>query len=163
MSGMVRPPQLAGLTYLQEKTQIWRENSFPPEDRTAPLQALGVAEEYFELGLACGRLSHATLKMKQGIRGSKAEHVAAAEDAIGDMAIYLMGVCSSLDLDFATCILKAWDEVQQRDWSKNKQDGIANPEPSQAVGPICSECGGLMKLTKAHHTCTMCGHNDGRG
>lgn len=105
------------LTYIQEQTQAWREQSFPAEHRTAPLQALGVCEE-------AGELAHAVLKMEQGIRGTREEHIAAAQDAVGDIVIYLMGLCTSLDINLEWCIAIAWAEVEQRDWSKNKQDGV---------------------------------------
>ena len=51
--------------------------------------ALGLIEEL-------GELSHAILKQRQNIRGSSEEHDAAAKDAVGDMAIYLLDVVSSI-------------------------------------------------------------------
>lgn len=102
---------------LQELAEEWRSNSFPPEHTTPPLQALGVCEE-------AGELAHAVLKGVQGIRGTEAEHRMAAADAVGDIVLYLTGVCTAMGLDMQTCIEDAWDQVKQRDWSKNKQDGV---------------------------------------
>ena len=105
------------LQELQDKTQLWREHSFPPEHRTAVMQALGGAEE-------AGELAHAILKMEQGIRGDKIKHVGEVADSVGDIIIYLAGICSSLDLDLQTCVEAAWAEVSKRDWSKNPETGL---------------------------------------
>jgi NTP pyrophosphatase (non-canonical NTP hydrolase) len=107
------------LTWLQINAQKWREHSFPPEHRSVELQALGVCEE-------AGELAHAILKMKQGIRGSEVEHMTEARDAVGDIIIYLAGVCSSLGISLHSCVYAAWIGVAQRDWSKNKTDGVSN-------------------------------------
>lgn len=107
------------LRRLQHESQRWREHSFPPEHRTAELQALGVCEE-------AGELAHAILKSAQGIRGSDMDLRAAAGDAVGDTIIYLAGLCTSKGLDLEECVANAWKEVAERDWSKYKQDGIAH-------------------------------------
>lgn len=104
------------LSELQSDTQAWREKNFPPEHRTAELQALGVCEE-------AGELAHSVLKRFQGIRGTDAEHLAAIEDAAGDITIYLCGLFSSLGLDYEAAVSKAWTNVQQRDWQANPMDG----------------------------------------
>jgi NTP pyrophosphatase (non-canonical NTP hydrolase) len=104
------------LDFLQEKAQLWREHSFPPEHRTAVLQALGVSEE-------SGELAHATLKREQGIRGTDEEHAAAERDAVGDIVIYLAGFCSSRGYSLQQCVEDAWQGVCKRDWSKYKEDG----------------------------------------
>lgn len=108
---------ISQLSYLQGKAELWRENSFPEEHRTAVLQALGVAEE-------SGELAHAILKMEQGIRGTRKEHLEAAADAVGDIVIYLTGVCSALGINIGTAVSEAWEQVEKRDWSKNKKDGL---------------------------------------
>ena len=51
--------------------------------------AIGVVEEL-------GELAHAVLKKRQGIRGTTEEHDAAARDAVGDIAIYLLDVVNSI-------------------------------------------------------------------
>lgn len=107
------------LRALQVQSQEWRERCFPPEHRTAAMQAMGVAEE-------TGELCHAILKMTQGIRGSEYEHKVEAADAVGDIIIYLAGVCSSLDLDLDDCVHTAWAQVKNRDWSTYKETGVAD-------------------------------------
>ena len=60
---------------------VWVEHNFPGEPQ--PESSLfGVIEEL-------GELAHAHLKQSQGIRGE--EHEAEAQDAIGDLTIYLLG------------------------------------------------------------------------
>jgi NTP pyrophosphatase (non-canonical NTP hydrolase) len=81
------------------------------------LQALGVCEE-------AGELAHAVLKMTQGIRGTEKEHLNEAADAVGDIVIYLAGLCSSLELSLQACVDEAWLQVLERDWSKNKETGV---------------------------------------
>lgn len=102
--------------WLQEKAQLWREHSFPPEHRTAVLQTLGISEE-------SGELSHAVLKREQGIRGTDEEHAASERDAVGDIVIYLTGFCSSRGYSLQECVEEAWAGVCKRDWSKYKGDG----------------------------------------
>ena len=95
------------LPFLQAKVHTWRERNFPDADDTQ--QLLGIAEE-------CGELSHAHLKAMQRIRGSQAEHDAAARDAIGDLAIYMMGYCSYRGWDLMEIIQETADHVLKRDW-----------------------------------------------
>lgn len=105
------------LTWLQRNSQAWREHSFPPEHRTAPLQALGVCEE-------AGELAHAVLKMEQGIRGDSEQHTKEVVDAVGDIVIYLAGLCTSLGISLQAAVYSTWIGVANRDWSKFKQDGV---------------------------------------
>ena len=107
------------IRFVQVESQKWRTHSFPPEDRTVELQALGVCEE-------AGELAHAVLKRRQGIRGTEAEHIGEIRDAVGDIIIYLCGLCSSIGLDVETCLKIAWVEVAQRDWSEHKETGVAS-------------------------------------
>lgn len=104
------------LDFLQYMAQMWREHSFPPEHRTAVLQALGVCEE-------SGELAHATLKRETGIRGTDEEHAASERDAVGDIVIYLTGFCSSRGYSLQECVEEAWQGVCKRDWSQYKEDG----------------------------------------
>lgn len=82
------------------------------------MQALGVAEE-------TGELCHHVLKMEQGIRGTAAEHLDGIADAVGDICIYLSGLCSALGLDFELCVRDAWNEVKERNWRANKETGTS--------------------------------------
>jgi len=76
---------------------------------------LGVIEEI-------GELAHAILKSSQGIRTNE-DHIAAIEDAIGDLMIFLLDFCARNDLNLDTILRKTWNDVQQRDWKKNKETG----------------------------------------
>jgi NTP pyrophosphatase (non-canonical NTP hydrolase) len=105
------------LRFLQQESQKWRQHSFPPEHRTAVLQALGICEE-------SGELAHAVLKREQGIRGDDEQHSRDERDAVGDIVVYLAGFCSSRGYDLEACVKSAWRGVAQRDWTKNKIDGV---------------------------------------
>jgi NTP pyrophosphatase (non-canonical NTP hydrolase) len=67
-----------------------------------------------------GELAHAHLKMEQGIR---AANRAEAQDALGDILIYMASYCNTNGYDMATCLENAWEEVSQRDWIKFPTDG----------------------------------------
>jgi NTP pyrophosphatase (non-canonical NTP hydrolase) len=114
------------LKFLQSESQKWRQHSFPPEHRTASLQALGVCEE-------AGELAHAVLKMEQGIRGTRDEHLMEAADAVGDIVIYLAGLSTSLGLDLERCVKSAWAQVAQRNWKDYKETGIEDARASGAA------------------------------
>jgi NTP pyrophosphatase (non-canonical NTP hydrolase) len=74
------------LTALQDALAAWEARNFAPVN---PLhRALGVAEE-------AGELCHAVLKRDQGIRGTHEGHTAKIRDAIGDIAIFCMQICSA--------------------------------------------------------------------
>ena len=70
-----------------------------------------------------GELAHAHLKKEQGIRTNE-DHEAKKIDAIGDVVFYLLDYCNKEGLDFETCINTALKEIEQRDWRKNKINGI---------------------------------------
>jgi NTP pyrophosphatase (non-canonical NTP hydrolase) len=115
------------LKFLQEESQKWRDANFPLEHRTPELQALGVAEE-------AGELAHCILKMIQGIRGTEAEHLKAAGDAMGDIIIYLCGLASNLGLDLEQEVYKAWLQVSKRNWVENKVTGILDEKQVGGAG-----------------------------
>ncbi len=97
---------------LQKEQAKWSQRNFGEQPAYRPL--LGVGEEV-------GELNHAHLKMEQGIRGSRAEHIAAAKDAVGDIVIYLADYCTRMGFDLEACVSLAWDEVKERDWKMNPQ------------------------------------------
>lgn len=105
----------------------WREHNFP--EYTLWDQALGVSEE-------TGELCHSVLKMKQGIRGSTHEHLNGISDAVGDIIIYLTGVCDAAGLSLLACVSHAANEVLKRDWIQNPRDGtvsgVGADKPSDA-------------------------------
>lgn len=99
----------------QEEMHGWRVANFPYAN--AGQQLLGVVEEV-------GELSHHHLKELQNIRGSDEYHQAQAQDAVGDILIYLMGYCSYRGWSMGECMHNAWAEVQKRDWIANRNTGI---------------------------------------
>jgi len=105
------------LRQIQDEAGQWREHNFPPADRTAAMQTLGVCEE-------SGELAHAVLKDAQGIRGTHEEHLAEAKDAAGDIVIYLCGVADAMGFDLATAVETAWAQVKDRDWTQHKMTGL---------------------------------------
>lgn len=117
------PPTWAALVIpeldvLQAEIAHWELRNFGGQPAVNPL--LGVVEEV-------GELCHGHLKMAQGIRGTHEVHEAAIDDAVGDIIIYLFNYCSRTNRKVSTCLAKAWDQVQRRDWLQGK--------------PLCDECG----------------------
>jgi NTP pyrophosphatase (non-canonical NTP hydrolase) len=108
------------LTWLQAQHDAWESVNFPTSRQNSMHSLVGVVEEV-------GELAHALLKKDQQIRGSAAEHDAEAKDAIGDIFIYMAGLCNKNGWNMESCIRKAWIEVANRDWTKNKQDGKVEP------------------------------------
>lgn len=98
---------------LQQETAEWRDKNFPgytPED-----QLLGAIEEL-------GELAHAHLKAKQGIRGNEnLQHQ--AEDAVGDLIIYLAGYCSAAGLELQEVVEVTWQHVRKRNWIEDPERG----------------------------------------
>lgn len=76
---------------------------------------LGMVEEL-------GELSHAHLKVEQGIRTNE-DHEAARKDAIGDLLIYLLDYCGVHDLDAEEILEQTWGAVKKRNWKQNPSDG----------------------------------------
>lgn len=101
------------LSSLQGEVQVWVKKNFG--DEPAHRALLGAFEEL-------GELSHAHLKMEQGIRTTE-DHVAAAKDAIGDTIIYLADYCNRRGFDLEEIVTQTWAEVVLRDWKKNPTSG----------------------------------------
>jgi NTP pyrophosphatase (non-canonical NTP hydrolase) len=105
---------------IQAEQRVWALRNFGPETYSYHVDGLkcllGVGEEV-------GELMHAHLKHEQGIRGDPSEHINAAQDAVGDICIYLMDYCNRRGWDFGQLIDRAWSQVRDRDWKANKQDG----------------------------------------
>lgn len=104
------------LGQLQTEQGRWVAHNFPDENPHSPL--LGLAEEV-------GELAHAHLKNEQKIRGSEAEHKAAAADAIGDIVIYLASYCNRNGFELEACVDRAWAEVRARDWKRYPTNGLS--------------------------------------
>lgn len=112
---MIKDGKSMYLVAFQVEVSMWSRKNFPNNKPHHPL--LGLAEEV-------GELSHAHLKLEQGIRGVPAEHIAAKKDAVGDILIYLADYCDRNDIDMAECLQVTWDTVSKRDWTKNPQSGV---------------------------------------
>lgn len=103
---------------LQKQHQLWADHNFPNQPPVEPL--LGLVEEV-------GELSHARLKMVQGIRGMADGNAfrEAERDAVGDIFVYLMSYCNASGLDLEAVVDDVWGTVRKRDWRANPQDGEA--------------------------------------
>lgn len=109
---------MADLTFgrLQAEVREWSTRNFG--DRATHQPLLGLVEEV-------GELSHSHLKQEQGIRGTPAEHEAAAKDAIGDILVYLADYTAGRGWNLQAIIEDVWGQVKQRDWKKNPATGQA--------------------------------------
>ena len=114
-------------TELQTVLGEWQRRNFPNAHRLEPV--VGVAEEMGEawdaiLGLvtagslsaAVGRVSHAALKLHQGIRGTPEQLREKLVDAVGDLMIFTVNMCTRFDLDLQEIVDRTWAEVSKRDW-----------------------------------------------
>lgn len=106
------------LRELQRQRARWADENFGPTP--AWQNTLGVCEE-------AGELAHAILKRAQHIRGDDDKHQADAEDAVGDIVMYLMGVCDNLNVYLEDVIQDVAKRVMQRDWVKHPDDGGPSP------------------------------------
>lgn len=105
------------LRKIQEEQRVWARYNFGERDTGDADDALfGVVEEV-------GELSHAHLKLKQGIRGSAESLEAEARDAIGDILIFMMDYCCARGWDMQDILTETWDEVKQRDWKRFPKNG----------------------------------------
>lgn len=128
------------LQLLQQKLHRWEVRNFGNSPYVN--HALGVSEETGELaeavlhhlatfqslqrsllniGAGAGKLSHAVLKHAQRIRGMGDEALLRekAGDAIADITIFAMNLCSNLGLDYETLVRETARDVMKRDWRKN--------------------------------------------
>lgn len=89
-----------------------------PPDAPAYRPLLGIVEEL-------GELAHAHLKGEQGIRLTPEQVLEKKKDAVGDLFVYAADYCNRNGLTLPECIERAWGEVRDRDWRKNKMDGVS--------------------------------------
>ena len=117
------------LSEIQKEQRPWVLHNF---GGGRPMHSLlGVVEEV-------GELSHAHLKMEQGIRGTKEEHQAAIRDAVADIVIFLCDYCTEMGIDLGEQVEKTWAEVKKRDFKKYPKTG--RPSPTDEVecdDPLC--------------------------
>jgi NTP pyrophosphatase (non-canonical NTP hydrolase) len=78
---------------------------------------LGVVEEV-------GELSHAHLKLEQGIRINE-DHKTKQVDAVGDIVVFLAHYCTLQGIDFGLAVKTCWNEVKQRDWKAFPKNGVS--------------------------------------
>jgi NTP pyrophosphatase (non-canonical NTP hydrolase) len=102
------------LLQLQFEVAEWGRRNFPNALPYQPL--LGAQEEI-------GELAHAHLKMEQGIRGTRLEHIDAKCDAVADCVIFLAHYCELNGLEFSVLVEEVWNQVKQRDWIKFPKNG----------------------------------------
>jgi NTP pyrophosphatase (non-canonical NTP hydrolase) len=98
---------------IQVEHAIWEKSNFG--DTTMGKAFLGMVEEI-------GELAHHDLKESQGIRVNE-DHIAGAQDCVGDIVIYMVSYCNARGWDLQEIIEKTWDKVSKRDWTKNKING----------------------------------------
>ena len=92
----------------------WQRKNFgrlPPVD-----SILGVVEEV-------GELAHSYTKNKQGIRVDQ-DHIKKMRDAVGDITIFLISLCSAMDWDYQNVVNETWKEVSSRDWVSFPEKGV---------------------------------------
>lgn len=111
------------LNEIQKEIKEWSDKNFGHKDKIGrrikrkswhPL--LGIGEEL-------GELQHAYLKKEQKIRDGEKLYKKDAQDALGDMLIYMMDFCALENFDLQEIIDKTWEEVKKRDWKKNPKKG----------------------------------------
>ena len=102
------------LKKFQAEHKAWIDYNFP--GREPYYHLLGAVEEV-------GELAHAHLKMKERIRGTEAEHMAAAADAVADAIIFLAGYCSDMGFDLEQILSETWAKVRERDFVKYPETG----------------------------------------
>jgi NTP pyrophosphatase (non-canonical NTP hydrolase) len=111
---------------LQAEVASWVAHNFPEDSRTdvalGTVEEIGeVAEIVLDLMAMGGRMSRATLKQRQGIRGTRDEWDAQIRKEVADVFIKLCHLAAKCGFDLDCAIIDRWDEVKQRDW-------VANPE-----------------------------------
>ena len=122
MDDISRGRLINALESLQQELIRWEKYNFPNTFNLE--QFIGIVEEV-------GELAHYVLKSSQGIReaidkkGNKVSVKEKMEDAVGDIAIFLINYCSHVNIDFGEALMRTWDEVKQRDWRKYPIDGVS--------------------------------------
>lgn len=112
------------LSRLQHEVNEWSQRNFPNGKPYHPL--LGASEEI-------GELCHAHLKHEQGIRGTPEDHHEAKIDAVADAVIYLADYCARNGINMGKAVSDTWEKVRERDWQKNRANGLSAIQPNGAV------------------------------
>lgn len=119
---------------LQEENAAWARYNFPDSCALPHRPLLGIVEEVGELAevpgyendphitylaQAIGKLAHSRLKREQNIRVGE-QHVKAAQDAVADIAIFLVHYCETEGWDAQSIVEEVWAKVAKRDWQKDR-------------------------------------------
>jgi len=109
------------LNELQGRLKQWQEANFEIDCTGPEWMALGATEEL-------GEVAHIIVKAKQRIRQHQAglddQSINDLADGVADTVIYLIQLCSHLGIDFGKTLFYTAETVMQRDWRKNKTDGV---------------------------------------
>lgn len=70
-----------------------------------------------------GKLAHHELKAHQGIRGTPGFHNAAGRGYAAALLKHLEHVCSQMGEDLVHVVETTWNEVKQRDWNEQREQG----------------------------------------
>lgn len=101
---------------IQDNLEIWLYKNF--QETSCEDQILVLMEEV-------GELCHAVIKTKQKIRGyDEVNSIHEIKDSVGDIFISLCNFCNARGLNITDCIYLAYNNVINRDWQKNPDDGI---------------------------------------
>ena len=77
---------------------------------------------------AVGRLAHSFLKMEQGIRGSRTEHMESIRRNLGSILCSLRESALCLNHDLLELVREVWSEVRKRDFKADPlRGGITTP------------------------------------
>lgn len=110
------------LSELQKRLKKWQENNFDNDCTGPEWMALGATEEL-------GEVAHIIVKAKQRIRqhqsGLDDNSLNKLADGVADTVIYLIQLCSHLGIDFGKTLFYTAETVMQRNWRKNKTDGVS--------------------------------------
>jgi NTP pyrophosphatase (non-canonical NTP hydrolase) len=102
---------MSKLQEIQKQFHEFDQKTYPGNN--SMLMALGVAEE-------AGELCHHILKRAQGL-GVKADHDDGIKDAIADITVFCMQLCSFEGFDWEDNFVKVSETVLQRVRSKIEQ------------------------------------------
>lgn len=105
------------VTEFQNRVAAWSDKNFTDAlgIDVAKDKLLGVSEEV-------GELCHAILKLSQGIRMDE-PHLENAQDAVGDIMLYLADFCHRMGFCMEECMVTALETVEKRNWKDNPATG----------------------------------------
>lgn len=110
------PEEPFTLATLQEEHAAWERHNFGVQP--AHRSFFGIVEEV-------GELAHALLKSEQGIRGSQEKFDQLAQDALGDILVFMASYANKRGWDLQEILEQVWGEVKQRDWKRFPKNGLS--------------------------------------